>query len=308
MYNLLGLVLPEGEEDLKALSEVDDTVPASGKNTPKIMSLAILSPVEEEEEDIRPGDLTKQREEQKKRDLYDEARELLSYYNRQLLMALIKCTKHTLETIKRRVTSPSAIQYGDSSEDKKKLDHRPAIKVKLVLAIPHIGLRPALDELQASLNTTVQNVLAVHKGIFLWGQGPEPQQFLEAVSGVLATPSLGPGALSASSGTFVKQKSQQDSRTFYKAVSEHKDVAKIVSMMTSTFSSAKALVTQYTDQFKHYEELWVVNRDEYMTKFMEEEPDLSEFDAKMKEYTVLDDVVAEEEDLLNCGSLALVTG
>ncbi len=87
------LVLPEGEEDLQAVFKMDENVPVSGKNTPKSMSLAMLSPVEEEEEDLRPGDLTKQREEQKKRELHEEAKILLDVYTRKTLMALIKCTR-----------------------------------------------------------------------------------------------------------------------------------------------------------------------------------------------------------------------
>lgn len=312
MYNLLTLILPKGEEDLQAILKLGNTVP---ETTPKIMSALALSPVAEEEEDLRPGDVTKLRQQQKKHELYEEAKDLLDHYSKQTLTALVKCTKYTLETIKRRMTSPSAIQYGDSAEDKRKLDHRPAIKVKLILAIPHIGLKPALDEVQGSLNATVQKVLGVHKNIMMWGQRTgrvvEPQLALGAQSSVLTAASgalaASPGALNATSITFSQQKSTEQ-KTFYKAISENKEIAKLVSMMTTTISSAKVLVTQSLEQFKQYEELWNVDRNEFMTKFMEEKPSLSEFEAKMREYTAMDDVIAEEEELLNCGSLALIIG
>lgn len=314
IYELLTLILPEGEEDLQAVLKLDET--SSGKSTPKIMSLAMLSPVEEEEEEeLRPGDLTRQRQEQKKKELHEEAKYLLEHYSKQMLSALIKCTKHTLELIKRRVTSPSAIQYGDAAEDKKKLDHRPAIKVSLVLSIPHVGLRPALEEVQTGLNTIVQTILAVHKGILTWGQPRpslgEPSGVLAAqskvltASKVLAVPST--GALGAISGTFSRQKSV-DTSSFFKFVSEHKEIAKLVSLMSSTISSAKVLVTKALEHFKQYEELWTVNSSEFMTKFMEENPSLSDFEAKMKEYTALDDVINEDEEMLHCGALALTTG
>lgn len=319
MYELLTLILPEGEDDLQAVLKLNNTRPPSGKTTPKIMSMAMLSPVEEEEEELRPGEVTKQRQEQKKKELHEEASYLLAHYSKQTLMALIRCTKHTLEAIKRRVSSPSAIQYGDSAEDKRKLDHRPAIKVKLVLAIPHVGLKPALDEIQGGLNAIVQNILAVHKNIFQWGKGMittqaslgAPSGVLAAQSKVLAVPSgvltASSKVLAAPSGTFDRQKSLE-TRSFFKQVSEHKDVAKLVSMMTSTISSAKVLVTQSLEHFKQYEELWTVDLNEFMQKFMEEDPSLSDFEAKMKEYTALDDVINEEEELLHCGALALTTG
>lgn len=317
MYNLLKLILPEGEEDLQAVLNPDENVPPSGKNTPKVTSLAALSPVEEAEEDLRPGDITKRRQEQQKRELYEEARLLIDHYSKQTLLSLIKCTRYTLESIKRRVTSPSAIQYGDASEDRKKLDHRPAIKVKLVLAIPHIGLKPGLDEMQSSLNTVVRYILSVHKNIIMWGQktdvsappalGTHESGVLTAASGDLSVTSSGPGVLSAVSSNF-RQESITTLKSFYRSISEHKEIAKTISLMSTTISSAKVLVMQSLEHYKQYEELWTVDRDEFMTGFMKEEPSLSDFEAKMKEYTAFDDVIEEEEEMLNCGSLALITG
>lgn len=311
MYELLTLILPEGDEDLQAVLKLEGTRPTSAKTN--IPSMSLLSPVDEEEEEVRPGDITRQRQEQKKKDLHEEAKYLLDYYSKQTLTALIKCTRYTLETIKRRVTSPSAIQYGDSTEDRKKLDHRPAIKVKLTLAIPHIALKPALDEIQGGLNTIVQNILAVHKNIFTWGQSVLSAQpkVLSAPSGVLPAQSKVLSAqskvLAAPSSTFERQKSI-DVKSFFKPISEQKEIIKLVSLMTSTISSAKVLVTQSLEHFKQYEELWTIDCNEFMPKFMEEDPSLSDFEAKMKEYTTMDDVINEEEDLLHCGALALSTG
>lgn len=312
MHNLLKILLPGGEEDLEAVLKPEE--PPSGKNTPKLMSMTALSPVDEDEEELRPGELTKQRQEQEKRELYEAARELMEHYSKQTLLALIKCTKHTLETIKRRVASPSAIQYGDASEDKKN-DHRPALKVKLVLAVPHIAIKPSLDEMQSSLNGVVQYILSVHKGILIWGQKSvaiasqpslgAPSGVLTAVSGVLSAKSGTLGGPSAISSTF---RQGGLSNTFFRPVSEHKEIAKLVSLMTSTISSAKVLVTQSLEHYKQYEELWTIDRNESMTSFMEEEPSLSDFEAKMKEYTAMDNVIEEEVELLDCGSLALVTG
>ena len=108
MHALLALVLPGGEEDLQAVLKMEDNVPASGKNTPKSMSLAVLSPVEEEEEDLRPGDLTKQREEQKKKELYEEAKYLLDFYSKKTLIALTKCTRYVKMVLE---SLPFSIMY-----------------------------------------------------------------------------------------------------------------------------------------------------------------------------------------------------
>lgn len=322
---------------MQEVLELDSNTQATaGKMTPKNLSLVALTPVDEVEEELRPGEMAEQRQKQKLKDLYLEAQLFLEHYNKKTLTALIKSTRHTLETIKRRLTSPSTIQYGDSAEDRKRLDHRPAIVLKLTLAIPHVGLKPALEELQTCLNSTIQSILAVHKGIIQWRQvrnapfsdlttggqsgvlNAASKVMAGTASGVMGTSSAVLGTQSAVLGTqsgvlnatsvVLSTQRSVELRSFYKAVKDHKEVAKLVSLMTSTFTSAKVLVTQTLEHFKKYEDLWSVDRDKAIEEFMKEEPTLSDFEAKMKEYTALDEVISEEEDLMTCGSLALMTG
>ena len=281
-----------------------------------------LPPVDEVEEDFRPGDIAIQREEQKKRELYQEANDLMHHFNRCVLDALIRCTKTTLESIKRRVSSPSTLLYGDMDE-KRKLDHRPAFKVKLALAVPHISLKPGLDEIQAALNSVVRQVVAVHKSVYQWRQGEKShgQANLAAASGVLGARSgvlaAKSGVLEAPSGVLASKSGNLASgsvvaasplKNFFKSVSEHKEIAKLVSMLSSSISSAKALITQSLDHFKKYEELWNVEKEEHMTQFMESNPDLSDFEGKMKLYVNIEETVVEESEQMNVGSLALLTG
>ena len=286
-------------------------------------SIAVsLAPVDEVEEELRPGEIALQREQQKKRELYQEANDLMHHFNRSVLDALIRCTRTTLESIKRRVSSPSTLNYGDTDE-KRKMDHRPAFKVKLALAVPHVSLKPGLDEIQAALNSAVQQVVSVHKSVYQWRQGGnnQGQASLGAASGVLGARS---GVLGAKSGILEVPSSVLASKSgnlasvscvakpplknFYKSVSEHKEVAKLIAMLMSTINSAKALVTQSLDYFKKYEELWNVERDEHMTQFMETNPDLSDFEGKMKSYVGIEETVVEEMEQMNVGALALLTG
>ena len=405
MYNLMALLLPEGKKDLQEVLNLDQSQESNADDTPVNMSLVQLSTMDDEEEEMEPGEIAKQRELQKRRDLYLEAKLLLQHYNKETMAALVRCTRHTLDTIKRRVTSPSAIKYGDTAEDQKRLDHRPALKVKLILAIPHVALKPGLDEIQAMLNATIQNVLAVHKAVVQWGQkgteagatgvqGISPGMLqaqsviLRAPSGVLGAPSrilnahsgvfnaksgllgapsrilnahsgvfnaksglLGApsrilnahsgvfnaksgvldapsgilnansGVLNAKSGVLGARSGilslpssimtsfrKRELKTFYKSVAEHKEIAKLVSMMASTISSAKMLVAQSLEPLKQYDYLWVLDRTEHMNGFLAKMPSLLDFEAKIKEYAMLDDTIAEEEDVRRCGSLALMTG
>lgn len=286
--------------------------------------VASLEPVDEVEEELRPGEIAMQREQQKKQELYQEANYLMHHFNRSVLDALIRCTRTTLESIKRRVASPSTLNYGNLNE-KRKMDHRPAFKVKLALAVPHVSLKPGLDEIQTALNSVVQQVVSVHKSVYQWRQGGknQGQASLAAISGVLGARS---GVLATKSGVLEAPSSVLASKsghgnlasvsgvakpalkTFYKSVSEHKEVAKLISVLMSTVSSAKALVTQSLDYFKKYEELWSVEREEHMTQFMETNPDLSDFEGKMKSYVSIEETVVEETEQMSVGAFALLTG
>ena len=308
--DLITILLPEGLT-LEDVTRFEAS--KSGTTTPVTrVSMSRLSVLNENEEDFKPGELTLQREERKRQELCQEADFLLSHFNKQTLDALLRSTRTTLETLKRRVTSPSALHYGDFDGDKrKKMDTRPAFTVKLSLAIPHVALKPSLEDIQSTLNDVVQQVLAVHKGVLQWGKdssqlsNPSQAQLAAQSKELLSSPS---GVLAAASSVLSPSAPKNPPRTFFKVISEHKEIAKLVSMLSSTVSSAKVLVTQALDVFKKYEHLWVLDRDEHMTTFLESNPGLSEFESEIRKYVELEETICEEEDILNVGSLALVTG
>ena len=312
--DLITILLPEGLT-LEDVTRFESS--KSGATTPATrMSMSRLSVLDEEEEDFKPGELTLQREEKKRQELYQEAEFLLSHFNKRTQDALIRSTRTTLETLKRRVTSPSALHYGDLDGDKrKKMDTRPAFRVKLSLAIPHVALKPSLEDIQSALNEVAQKILAVHKGVLQWArkdssQLSNPSQAqLAAQSKVLSQPSgdlLSPSGVAA--GVLSLATPKGPPRTFFKVISEHKEIAKLISMLSSTVTSAKGLVTQALDMFKKYEHLWVLDRDDHMTTFLESKPGLSEFESEIHKYMELEDTISEEDDMLRVGALALVTG
>ena len=308
---LLAVLLPEGMslEDMAAAMETK-----SGTTTPSRMT-SRLSVLEEEEEELKPGELTEQRKARKRQELYQEAEYLLSYCNKKTMEALIRCTRTTLESIKRRVTSPSALSYSEDDRNRnKKVDLRPAFKVKLVLSIPQVSLRPSIEEIQTTVNAVVQSVLSTHKEVLQWGQVPtspltDPSKAqLTSQSKVLTPTNLAQGSKVLGNASAVFEKKQDAPRTFFKLISEHKEIAKLVSVLSSTISSAKGLVAQSLEQFKVYEHLWTLDRDEHMKTFLESNPGLSEFESEIKRYMQLEETITEEEEEITVGSLSLVTG
>ena len=289
--------------------------PKSGMTTPNRMTVASrLSMLAEEEEDFKPGEITQHREAKKRQELYQEADFLLTHFNRKTMDALIRCTRTTLESLKRRVTSPSALSYGDDDRNKK-LDSRPAFRVKLVLSIPQVTLKPSIEGIQNTVNTVVQHILAVHKGVNQWGQvstNPLTSSKLAAQSKVLSPTTTG-GLAQASAAVLanssaVLNKPRDAPNTFFKLIYEHKETAKLVSMLSSTISSAKGLISQSLERFKVYEHLWSLDREGHMKTFLEGKPGLSEFESEIKKYMELEEIITEEEEELTVGALTLETG
>ena len=306
-HELLDILL-NGQAEEILMMEV-----ASGRATPNTFrsqsKVSTLGTIEEMDE-LRPGEATLMREQHRRNELHTESKYLLSYFSHKMSDALLRCTKLTLESIKRRITSPSALLYGEAAEEKLKRDSRPAFRVKLTLSIPNVSIKPTLEEIQTAVNDTIQCVLGVHKGVFVWGQDREEQQKSSATSSQsqLAAPSVGRLAeTSALLGKEAKTGTPQLT-SFFKAVSEHKEIAKLVSLLSSVITSAKPLVNQSLEHFKHFEHLWAGDAEKEIAEFMKIKPELSEFEARIKEYEQLETAVIEGEEELVAGSLCLVTG
>ena len=293
------LVGQEEEEDINSMERSRCTTPTTIRTHSKVSNLNVM-----EEAELRPGERAQLKQRQRKAELQQEALYLISHFNHCTFDALVRCTRTTLESIRRRVSSPTTLLYGDSAEDKRR-DHRPAFQVKLALSIPNVVLRPGLEDVQNALNGTVQCIISVHKRIYQWGQvREEPKPLTSPSKAALAATSAVASTLIQPSKVMVNA----PLKNFHRAVVEHKEVAKLVTMLSTTISSAKTIVTHVLEHFSQYKHLWSGEREQQMTEFMESSPGLSEFEAQLREYTRLETVVMEETNLLPAGSLALLTG
>ena len=261
------------------------------------------------------------REAKKTVDLRNDALNLFDHFEHANLDALIKLTRNTLEGIRRRVTPPSSLLYGDASVQRKQ-DHRPAFKVHLALAIPNVMLKPRLEDIQASLNTTVQLILSVYKTVYQWGQPRElpgtplgggsqgaSSTHLSAVPNQLASMSVVMQASRSQLTAEAQKRHLAELKNFFHEVSQHKEVAKLTSVLSNTFSSAKILVEQALKYFEPYQHLWMEEKEESIAKFLESKPlIISDFEARIKGYEQMESLVKEGVDELPVGTLVLVTG
>ncbi|KAK0165144.1 hypothetical protein PV328_003692, partial [Microctonus aethiopoides] len=97
--------------------------------------------------------------------IHNNCMEVFAYFNNKLIEALVKCTKRSLEILKKRIGS-SSILLGESIKG----GEAPLLLTQFVLQIPTIVMLPSIEEVNSHVKTVIKNLMGVHKGIVMWGQ------------------------------------------------------------------------------------------------------------------------------------------
>lgn len=305
--------------------------------------LAILMSEDENLEDLQgtekenePGTQTMKRKLEQKNRLALEAENLKLTYEQMLGETQYKLLRFTLECIRRRL-AVKLLSYGDMATEKA---DNPLFEASLVLAVPSIIMKPSLDEIQQMLNRTVSAIISITKGVLRWGQqnkeglvpvpptGPRPlhsrselrsQTFLDAPrplhsrsevrSQIMDAPGRSTSRLEHLKSTSRREMSIDRSislKNFYRSVSEHKEIQKLVSILSSAINSTKQLTNSATSNFSKYSHLWEVEREVNMEEFVNEsKPGVNEFRCEMSDYAQLSEVIADEPEVLAAGPIAL---
>ena len=290
---LIGLLLSWG--DGEALAAEEDDVQRKPPST--------ATSIGRQEVHFHPGEASALRRRQLWREMQQEADYLREYFNHQTLDALVKLTRTTLESLRKRINASSALGYTELSEEQKK-EHQPVFEASATLAIPSIVMKPSLEEIQTAVNNIVQLVLCTHKGVYLWGQDRSALKPASSHSNSLAAP-ISKGSVAQGDEVLPPMKQLKN---HYRLVSENKEVAKLVSFLSTTVTSSKRLVTEALEQFNKYQELWSVDREAKLKEFMETKPLISEFEAEMRKYEDQEALIVDEPNSVVAGPIALKTG
>ena len=262
---------------------------------------------------LQPGETAALRRKQQREELQQEAQYLVDHFSHSNLEALLRVTRTTMESIRRRITVSSSVSYGESSDDKKK-DYKPAFKAKCVLSIPNIVMRPNLDDVQTAVNQVVQNILAIHKKVYIWGQKGRKQAVPVEPDASEAAQLNKPEAAGSQMLAKVSKiqvdspVSQTNYKNFFHLVADNREVAKLVSLLSTSINSTKRLISTALGQFNKYQDLWILEREVKIKEFLEANPHQSEFEQNIIYYVGLEDAIKEESEILTAGAIALVTG
>ncbi|XP_059149715.1 dynein axonemal heavy chain 5-like isoform X1 [Physella acuta] len=257
----------------------------------------------------------------------ESAMDLLTHFNNRNLDALLKATRNTLESLRKRITSSSMAHYiGDSSlYGDQKRDSRPFFRTNATLAIPQIVMHPALDEVQQALNKAVQNVISVSGAVAQWSkerrklvkpaqvdqtQGPDGMDRRGSVASVAQSDisHIDPHAKKVDGVESVRSYAiVQQPKNYLKSVMENKEIAKLASLLSTSINSNKKEVTTALDQFADYQKIWEKDREVALDEFMKEDPKLSEFEAAIRGFEVLEVEINSLPEYYDAGPIALYT-
>ena len=219
---------------------------------------------------------------------------LLNYFTQRNSEALVKCTRLSLDAIKRRLQVSN--KY---SKDAQKDDAKPPLfHADITLTIPNVVMKPSLEDLQSSLNKAVQIILKASQDIPQWSHMVLHQKQQQKEIDIAANEAGEEGA---------KIMLTSAVKPLHKIISDHKDVVKIVIQLNSIISTFKIDVNEVLENFVRYSHLWDKEIDVTVKEFMGSKPILTEIEAQIKFYQKLEQDIEEMQQSYRVGSVMCVT-
>ena len=286
---------------------------------------------------ISPAAAAAKRKRETRDQLNMEAQELLTHFIHKNIDAIVRVTRATLDGMRKRVHAAIAHHYvekGSSLGQGKENgpDLSPLFSANVTLQIPNITMQPALDEIQQGLNKAAQYVVSVSKGVSQWnktckalmkaekkekddsdnearscsasnaGSDDESRSDIAPSRRVTRMPA------DSDAGTVVSMAIFPQRANYFKNVVENKEIAKLVSFLSTAINSQKKDVTTSLEFFNKYEPIWKEDREAEIAKFLETDPKLSEFEAQILKYKALEETIMREPESYKAGAIALFTG
>ncbi|KAJ8009361.1 hypothetical protein DPEC_G00088090 [Dallia pectoralis] len=222
-------------------------------------------------------------EAEKQDDFEKECKEMHAYFSAKLLDALVKATRLSLDTLTKRIfVATLSARKGQFRQSQQNTDDLVTfIKSEVHLTIPHVVMVPSLDDIQQAINRLVYLVLEVSRGVAHWGQ--ERQQNNK--------PKPGKGKL----------------KNFYQSVAEHKDICKLVVLLTSAVNYLRTQASDVLKQFHPFRVIWAEDRRIKVKEFMDSNPYLTQIKSEILHYVMFEEEVDEIKPTIILGSIELST-
>ncbi|XP_070217558.1 dynein axonemal heavy chain 8 isoform X2 [Bos mutus] len=233
-----------------------------------------------------------------------ECKEVYAFFSHQLLDSLQKATRLSLDTMKKRIFVASP--YGRKRSE----DVISFLKSEVHLAIPNVVMVPSLDDIQQAINRMIQLTLEVSRGVAHWGQ--QSRHIKRVISSTSRTTMdvahSSPGKqLKKEERSFEEMIPARKLKNFYPGVAEHKDISKLVLLLSSSVNSLRKAVHEALQDFQKYKTLWTEDRDVKVKEFLANNPSLTEIRSEILHYATFEQEIDELKPIIVVGALELHT-
>ncbi|XP_044223058.1 dynein axonemal heavy chain 8-like [Thunnus albacares] len=206
-----------------------------------------------------------------------EFKKLYEHLSARVLDALVKTTKLSLDTLKRRIFGTKSTSTYQKPKSESGLV--PLIKSEVQLVMPNVVMIPTVDEIQQVINQLMDLVLEVNKGITCWQREYSHD------------------------GTKNKGREKEN---FYHRVVEHKDIKKVVVILKSAVSSQREQAT-VLKQFDPFRVIWDEDRDLKIKEFMGSNPSLIQIKSEIQHYDSIEQDIDDIKPIIGFGFTELST-
>ena len=168
--------------------------------------------------------------------------------------------------------------------------------LKTRLSIPEVEVYPSMDDVQNMLSVAGKIIITVTKGVRMWGKAPKNNYGLVTNEEKAIERLYNPVKIE-------KPLIQELTPSFYKCVSESKEVTKAFSILTTTFSNQKIELAALKATWEKYSELWLNDRQETIEEFMKKKPKLSDFENILYHYKLIKAQLDGEKEEVKIGKI-----
>ncbi|XP_024940596.1 dynein heavy chain 8, axonemal [Cephus cinctus] len=204
--------------------------------------------------------------------VHNDCMEMFAYFNFKLIEALVKCTKISLDALKKRVGT-SSVLLRENIEG----GEAPIMSTQFVLQIPNIVIMPPIEEMQHHFARVITNLIETHKGVIMWGQRYSP------------TPKK-----RTSLGIDIDDDNVQPLKNYHQSVVEHKEIIRCSMSLQGAMLMVKDDITMLGNSYLRYSYLWAEDRVSQIQKFVDSDPITQEIKEKLMEY---EEISAEIQSL-----------
>ena len=166
--------------------------------------------------------------------------------------------------------------------------------LKTRLSIPEVEVYPSMDDVQNMLSVAGKIIITVTKGVRMWGKAPKNTYGLKTNEDKAIEKLYNPIKIE-------KPLIEELTPSFYKCVSESKEVTKAFSILTTTFSNQKIELASFKATWDKYSELWTKDRQETIEEFMKMKPKLSDFENTLYHYKLIRSQLDGEKEEVKIG-------